>query len=276
MSDPNAFTPPAEATPTAPAAQPATPAAPAPFAATPQTAPQAPLAPAAPPVDPSWLKQRLDETRSSTARQVQSQLQTQYAQKEQEYQARVAAMEKQLQALVGVTPKNTSPNDQIRDQFKQVFPDLAVLEQRAKDIQAMLDRATDFESSTNHYWETYGRQTLDRLYSKASESLGAPLTDEGRSQLRTAFTGWVQSSPELSQRYSSDPSIVDDFMRGFVSSFIDPVRRTAAAGVQARVPSGLPQDTPGGAPRATPAPTFKDLDDRAAGAFAAFNASRNS
>jgi hypothetical protein len=176
--------------------------------------------------------------------------------------------------LVGVQQPANPQISSIKQQFGEIYPGLNKLEERAKDLMGLIDRAGDLESQNNHYWQSYGRQTMDKLFSHASESLGAPLTEEGKRQLHSSFVGFVQSSPELSERYANDPSIVEDFWKVFTSSFIDPVRRTAAAGTVARASlgGGTPQDVPGGAPRATPAVQPKDLDERVGSAWATYNA----
>lgn len=255
---------PAEATPTAtPAAatpavnaQPATPANPA-------------ASPTSSPEDRSnWVPPyRIRETRESALREAQ----TQFSQREQEYQARLNQIQSQLHALVGVHPQNQNPEvDAVRSQFAKLYPNLAKLEDQADKVFGVIDKAGDLESQNGHYWQSYGRQTMDRLYSRAAESLGAPLTDEGKRSLHSSFVGFIQSSPELTDRYANDPSIVEDFWKAFTSSFIDPVRRTASATVTGRVPGNIPQDTPSGAPRATPTPGAKDLDERAQNAWAQY------
>jgi len=85
--------------------------------------------------------------------------------------------------------------------------------------------------------------------------------------LHSNFVGFVQSSPELTARYSSDPKLIEDFWKAFSSGFIDPVRRASTAQVVNRAPGALPQDTPAGAPRVAGPPQAKDLDERAANAW---------
>lgn len=160
----------------------------------------------------------------------------------------------------------------IRKQFGGIYPGLSKLEERAAQLEQLLERSGDFESQTEHYWQSYGRQTVDRLFQKASEAIGTPLTDEGKRFLHSSFVGFVQSSPENSERYSMDPTIVDDFLRVFSSSIIDPSRRQATATVMNRAPQGLPQDTPSGAPVFPGAPKPQNLDDRSALAWATFQA----
>lgn len=259
-------------TPSAPAAAPtsaATPAAPA-AAATPT--PAAAQAPATGAPGEGWVPSyRVRETREAAYREAQAEANRLIEQARQE----AAEYRTKLQALVGVTPSPASnPEvDAVRSQFAKLYPGLAKLEERANDLFGVIDRAGDLEAQTEHYWQTYGRQTMDRLFTGMSEHLGSPLTEEGKRSLHSSFVGFVQSSPELTSRYASDPTIVDDFIKAFTSSFIDPVRRTSAAGTAQRAAAvaALPQDTPGGAPQATPAPKMGGLDERAAAAWAHYN-----
>lgn len=262
-----------EATPATPADNGAPPAAATP-AAPPQAATSpAPQAPATAGAPEGWVPSyRIRETREAAIREAQSQ----WAQREAEIRAEADRYRQQLQAVVGVTPPPNPEVAAIRNQFSQLYPGLAKIEERAAQLEQLLERAGDLESQTDHYWQSYGRQTMDRLFTRFSETMGSPITDEGKRQLHSAFVGWVQSSPELSQRYSSDPTIVEDFVKAFTSSFIDPVRRAATAGVVGRATGtpALPQDTPSGAPRATPAPHLGGMDDRAAAAWAQYEATK--
>lgn len=253
-------------TPTAPATPAAAiPAVPAPAVATPTATPQAPAIPGAPEgYVPSY---RLREAREAAQRQAQET----WTQKEAEYQARLNQIQGQLQALVGATPPADPEIKAVRDQFGNLYPGLSKLEDRANEIFGMLEHAGDMDSQISHYWQNYGRQTMDRLFDHAATSLGSPLTEEGKQTLHSAFTGFVASSPEMTARYANDPTIVQDFWKAFTSSFIDPARRSASATVAGRANVALPQDTPGGVPRATPAPKFDNLDDRAAAGWALFN-----
>lgn len=217
-------------------------------------------------VPPGWVPSyRLREAREAAVRQAQNE----FSQREAAIRAEADQYRRQLHSLVGATPSANPEIDAVRQQFAQLYPGLSKMEERTAQLEALLERAGDLESQTSHYWQSYGRQAMDKLFTHAATSLGAPLTDEGKRALHSAFTGFVQSSPELTERYSNDPTLVEDFWRAFSSSFIDPVRRTATAQVVGRAANGmgLPQDTPSGAPRATPAPSNLSLDDRASNAW---------
>ena len=238
-------------------------------AATPQGGSQSPATGGAP--GEGWVPSyRLREAREAAQREAHQREQ----QIEARYQAQLQDQQRRLQVLAGVTPPDDPEIDQVRGQFSKLYPGLSELEKRAKDIFAVLERSGDLEAQTNHYWQTHGRQTMDRLFSHASESLGSPLTDEAKRTLHASFTGFVQSSPELTARYSSDPTLVEDFWKAFSSSFIEPARRATAAAAQGRAPGALPQDTPSGAPRTTPAPQGGSLDDRVNAAWNSYNTTR--
>lgn len=231
------------------------------------TPPGSAAAPTAAPEDRStWIPpHRLREV-SNTYRQAQEQ----WGQQETQYKTELQRVQQQLQALVGVTPQQRTEVDAIREQFGQVYPGLSKLEERAQHLMDMLERSGDLESQNQHYWQSYGRQQMDRLFSSASDSFGAPLTDDAKRSLHASFVGWIQQSPDRQERYASDPSVVDEFWKAFSSNFIDPVRRSATVTAGSRIGANLPLDTPGGAPRATPAPQFDNDDQRLASGWAQY------
>ncbi len=246
-----------EATPQAPAA---------PVAATPPT-PPAQATPEQTPPHQGWVPSyRIRETREAALREAQTQWQSQQA----AYEQRLQQIQSQLHALVGVQQPANPEANAVKGQFGQLYPGLAKLEAAADELLALRERAGDMEQQSSHYWTSYGRQSMDRLFDHASKSLGSPLTEEGKRALHSAFTGFVSSSPELTERYATDPTLVEEFWTNFTSSFIDPARRAASATVAGRAAAqaNLPQDAPSGAVRTTPAPQPKDLDERAAQAWA--------
>lgn len=253
-----------------------TPATPAP--ATPQGTPAAPVAAATPNATPAQApatgavpegyvpSYRIRETRENLERQ--------FAEEKTRYQTELSAMQNKLRILAGVEAPPNPEVEAVRQQFTRLYPGLAKLDGRADVIEQFLEKADAIEQQTNHYWNTYTRQTLDKLFSLAEESYGAPLTDQGKATLHSSFVGFVQSSPEIQARYAEDPNLVVEFWKAFSSNFIDPVRRNTVAGAANRAPHGLPQDTPAGAPQTTPSPRLNGLDERANAAWAMFDAAR--
>lgn len=189
---------------------------------------------------------------------------------QQQYEARLQQIQSQLHALVGVTPPPDPQAQSVREQFAQLYPGLSRIEERAEQLLGVLERAGDLESQTNHYWQSYGRQTMNRLFEKASESLGGPLSEDAKRQLHQAFTGYVSSSPETTARYTNDPTLVDEFWNSFTSSFVNPARRIAAAAPELRAQTPLPSNAPSGAPALAQAPKAENLDQRAAQGWASY------
>jgi len=241
--------------------------APAPVA----TQPVTPVAatPATPePNRSDWVPpHRLRETREAAQRE--------FATKETQYQAELEQVKRQLQALVGVQPPQNPEIDLVRSQFSQLYPGLSKMEERAADLEKMMERTQQLEAQSTHYWDAHSRTVTNQLFSVAEKSLGSPLTEEGKQQLHSYFVGYIQSNPGMEERYVKDPALVGDFWKAFQSSFIDPARRAATTSAVGRVPTGLPQDTPSGTPQAAPVPKLTSLDARADAAWAQLQAHRS-
>lgn len=239
------------------------------------TAPTTPAAVTQPPATggvpegyvPSY---RIREAREAALRQAQAD----WAQKEAVYNARMEQLTKNLQALTGVQPQGSDPVREVRDQFGRVYPNLAKLEDQYEKFEKLLERFPDLEAQTEHYWTAHATQTMDKLYSLASNDLGGQLSEEGKRNLQANFVGYLQSNPEAAQRYAYDPSVVNDFWKAFTSHFIEPVRRSGAAQTITRAPKALPQDSPSGNAITGGPAKPKDMDDRVSQAWDAFNATR--
>lgn len=252
---------PSPATPDHNAAAPATPNANAP-AATPQV-PNGYV--------PSY---RIRETREAAMREATAQWQ----QREAAYQAQMDAIRRQLHAVIGVQPQSEEEQQvaQIQAQFKKVFPELAQLAEKAKDLQGLLERSGEFQHAVQHQYQAYGRQAMDRLFGLATKSLGHDLSDTAKQRLHASFVGYLQSDPQLLERYAVDQTIVDEFWNDFENGFIGPVRRAQSAGVQQAIENRppTPRDTPAGIPNVQRPAKPKDLDESVSQAWAAFNAAK--
>ncbi len=275
MSD-NVTAPDSTATPAPATSAPSAAPAPAtPSAATPAPATSgAPQAPATGAPGEGWVPSyRLREANERAQRDYESRLANERASWQQQWEQ----AQQQIRALVGVQPPANPEVAAVRNQFGQLYPGLARLEEQADRLLALQERAGDLETQNNHYWQSYGRQTMDRLFDVAEKSLGAPLTEEGKRSLHSSFVGFVQSSPELTARYAQDPSLANEWWQSFSSNFIDPVRRASQATVAGRaaVVAGLPQDSPGsGIPPTAAPPKPAGLDERAAQGWALYQQSK--
>lgn len=270
MSDPNvapSFTPSGGETPATPVAAPTTPS----FAPSVAPTPIPAAAPIAAPEDRSnWVPpHRLREIREASQRQ--------WSEREANYQAQLEHYQNQVRALTGMQPPPNQEYEPIRQQFGQVFGDGAMrLFDKAEQIEQSLERMRELENAVNYIWKNHASQSLDRVFKSAEESLGSPLTPEGKQALHAAFSGWVQTVDPQGERYVNDPTLIDEFWKALSSTLVDPARRAAAVNTVSRVPGALPQDTPGGgAPPVSPAPKLSGLDERANAAWAQFQHSKN-
>jgi hypothetical protein len=246
----------------------ATPATPSAAAPTPAASPnpaitgQPPANPGAPPLGyvPSF---RIRETRD--------QYEAKIASLEAANNAKIESMQRQLQALTGVTPQNQSEEDVIRQQLFKVVPQLQKLLEIQEKLESSVASQEELKAQQTHYWESYNRQQMNSLFKAAEETYGTSLSDGQRNYLKAAFVGWASNDPELASRYQNDPTLVTEFWKEFSSSFIDPARRQAVSNTAARVPANLPQDNPSGAVRTSqplePAKNADEVVDRAWATF---------
>lgn len=236
-------------------------------------------APAAKPQVPDGYvpSYRIRETREQYERQVQA-AQQQWAQREAQYRSEMDAIRKQLHAVIGVQPVNEEQQQiqAIQEQFKKVFPDLAALNERAKDVQALLERSGEFQNVVQYQYQAHGRQALNRLFDMAKTSLGHELSDAAKQRLGTSFVGHLQSDPALLERFGYDPTVVEEFWNDFENNFIGPVRRSQVADVQRAIDTRppVPRDTPAPIAPIPGPPKAKDLDESTNRAWAAFNAAK--
>lgn len=230
FNDPNS---PAVATPTASTPAPAS--NPTPQAAT-QPISQTPATPATPTEDRSnWVPPyRLRET----TQRFEQQLAAERAQ----WQASQAELTKRIQALAGVTPPEHQQFDEVKNQFKQVFPELHELGSQAEAIRELIALKDELRASMTAQWESHNRHAMNLLYKDAETTYGQPLSEEARHTLGSSFIGYLQSNPDAYARYQSDPSVASEFWKAFSERFVSPARRQAVVETANRIPSGFPQD----------------------------------
>jgi len=176
----------------------------------------------------------------------------QAAQTIQALNARIASMQGQPQGQPQTQP-GTDPNVRIREQFARVFPELAALAERAKDIEGLLQQAPSMSAQTEHYWTQVGSDFLRSLDGQITSVYGDKISPAARGFFQTAFINWVESDAQVQRRYlQRDPNLVTDFWTTMRSHVLDPVRRSAAVTLEQRGKqmARLPQSGP-----TTPPPT---------------------
>jgi uncharacterized protein (UPF0335 family) len=240
--DPNT---PAAATPAAPTT-PSTPASPsfAPQPATPAVTPQSatPTAPATPSEDRSnWVP-------PYRLREVSSRHEQALAQERATFAAERAALQRQLQALTGVLPQQESEFDTVKNQFKQVFPELSELGSQADAIKELIALKDEMRATMQNQWASHNRNAMNSLYKAAETTYGQALNADGQRALGAAFIGHLQSNPDAYEQYQSDPGpVVEAFWTQFTDRFISPIQRAQTVATVNRIPQNIPQDPMSGA-----------------------------
>lgn len=255
--DPNSITP-AVATPTEPVAQPTTPAV------TPQAA--TPPAPVPTPEDRSnWVPPyRLRETTTKYEQQL--------AQIRAASDAEKAQLTRQLQALTGALPPQNQEHDQVRNQFKTVFPELDELGSNAAAIKELIALKDELRAAMQNQWATHNRNAINGLYKAAEATYGTSLNEDARRALGSSFVGHLQSNPDIYEQYQQDPAgVVEEYWKGFTERFISPIQRAQTVATIGRIPQNIPQDTPSGAlPTSVPQTKFATQEDRLNAALASY------
>lgn len=162
------------------------------------------------------------------------------------FEAERVALQRQLQALTGVLPPQNPEIDQVKNQFKQVFPELSEIGSKAEAINELIAIKDQLLAAMNYQWETHNRGAMDRLYKAAEVTYGTNLNEEARHQLGASFIGYLQANPDAADRYQRDPGVVDEFWKAFTDRFISPIQRSQTVNTLNRLPGNIPQDSPSG------------------------------
>lgn len=188
-----------------------------------------------------------------------------------DYDRRLEETNQKLRILAGVAEPANPEVQAVKQQFAQLFPGLARLDDSAVErLLQMVEQSGDLEQQNKHYWESYGHQRVSQLFEMAEKDIGTPLTEAGKARLHSALVGYVQSSPEAQVAYARDPNFVSDFWKAWSSDFIEPVRRVSSATAQARAGQPVVQDIPGQI-RTQPPAQPGNLDDRLSMGWNSYN-----
>jgi uncharacterized protein (UPF0335 family) len=169
-------------------------------------------------------------------------------------EAEKAALQRQLQALTGVLPPQNPEIDAVKNQFKEVFPELSEIGSQAEAIKELIALKDELRAAMQHQWATHNRSAMSTLYKTAESTYGQPLNDDAKRALGASFIGHLQSNPDEYERYQQDPTtVVEGFWKSFTDRFISPIQRAQVVAQQNRIPSAIPQDPASGAvPVSTP------------------------
>lgn len=170
------------------------------------------------------------------------------------FAAEKAALQRQLQALTGVLPAENAEYDQVKTQFKTVFPELSELGSQAEAIKELLALKDEMRAAMANQWNTHNRNAMNSLYSAAEKTYGTPMSEDSKRSLGAAFIGHLQSNPDVYAQYQEDPAtVVEQYWTGFTDRFISPIQRAQTVQTINRIPQNFPQDSVSGAiPVSTP------------------------
>ncbi len=153
-------------------------------------------------------------------------------------QAELAQERRRVQALSGVTP--VSPEDaeaeEVRNRFSQVITSDVLLKQlglskeEIADFKAMRAERSQLQETTNHYWQTHGRQMIKAVTAELSTVYGGDLTKRQTDQLTKAYVLRAQTDPEFLQRHEQgDPELAKEFAKEWAEDWFEPARRRVTA-----------------------------------------------
>lgn len=259
--------PPVQATP-APAAPVVTPAAPQAPPVAPGGDPTQPQAPGA--MVPSY---RLRQTREQAAQWARAQVENAKG----EHQRQLDERDSRIRALAGVSQPENAENEAVKQQFAQLFPGLAKLNDPAladkllkyeENNQMMAKQLQMLRARDSHYWDSHTRTAISSLFTAVEKGIGGQLSDEAKRAIHGSFVGYVRTNPQVAERYTRNPQgVVNEYWSTLQTSLIDPVRRTQQAGLQNVPPVVAPKDDPSGTPAVSPAPKLKTMRDRSNAAW---------
>jgi hypothetical protein len=176
------------------------------------------------------------------------------------------------------TPKMDPKTSAIRTRLFEVMPELKdILEQihpKLKAITGLADQAPAWTEQNTAYWQGVAGRTVSTVYDGVaklvlgSDKTGKDLDPEFAEDVRDGFIRWVErdNTGQRVVRYEGqDPSLVAEFLKAFTARYVDPVRRSATAGVVTRGErvAALPVAGGSGAPRAAAPPAVNPDDEDA-------------
>jgi len=149
-------------------------------------------------------------------------------------------LDRRVRALTGIEQPRNTQHDAVRQQFAEVFPEMAPLLQDPKALAQVLELAKsgqldELRGTAEAYWGRHAQTTARELVTQFAKSSGVDVsTLSPRVQNRMALhlkafieedhTGQRQHRFEM-----ADPSIVTECLADMDGMFLDPLRRSTAA-----------------------------------------------
>ncbi len=147
-----------------------------------------------------------------------------------QYEADLASERRRVQALAGVTPQSPEAADQdaIRQQFSQLFPGLAKLnnDEMIEKLQKLLSSSDMHEETTKRYWSDRAAQMTNGVIDVIKKELGGDLSERQVRNIRSAYASAAERNPEFLARHEEgDPTLITEFAKEFIEDWFEPARR---------------------------------------------------
>jgi hypothetical protein len=149
-------------------------------------------------------------------------------------------LERRYRALAGLEQPRNQQHDAVRQQFGEVFPELAPLLQSPDALGQILElvksgRLAEMQGTVEAYWGRHAQTTARELVNQFAKSAGvdvASLSPRAHNRMALHLKAFIEEDPS-GQRQSrfemADPSLIEEALADMNGLFIDPVRRSTAA-----------------------------------------------
>lgn len=142
-----------------------------------------------------------------------------------------------------------SPEDQqnaaAREELFRIFPELKALEKLSKmlpQVEEVVTRFPDVAGQGEQYWIAQGHRTIAALHEEAAKLYGmeeSKLTPFQRNTINNSFMSWLQSDPQMSERFGrGDQRVLGEFIAEWRNSLFEPARRLGQGGGGTPPPAG--------------------------------------
>ena len=176
-------------------------------------------------------------------------------------------MERRYRALAGLEEPRNEQHEAIRNQFSQLFPELAPVLKDPRALGDLLELARsgqlqEMRGTTDAYWQRHAQNTARELVTAYAKAIGVDATSlppKAHQRMALQLKSFIEedATGERQTRFEmGDPQLVQDCLDDMQGLFVEPVRRSqtqlAARTIEQnrRLPDSGPrgQVPPGGPP----------------------------
>lgn len=176
----------------------------------------------------------------------------------QEYETQLVEERRRVAALAGtrIPSKEENEEQQVRERFAQLYPELAGL--TSEDIKAIRELKANqdqLQQTVEHHWTAHSKTMLESAYKEIAAEVG-DLSPRQKQRIAALYIAEAQADPEfLSRHDAGDPALVKEFVKNYLEDTVEPVRRKITA-----AELGRNRIVPQGGGRSVPAQGGKPID----------------